>query len=44
MMFRQTLTLSLVKGVQVLVLILVRLITVFDDLTASDEGAVSILG
>lgn len=44
MMFRQTRILSLGKVVQVLVLTVVHLITVFGDLAASDEGAVSILG
>lgn len=44
MTFRQTLTLSLGKGVQVLVRTVVCLITVFDDLATSDEGADSILG
>lgn len=38
MTFRQTLTLSLGKGVRVLVLTVVHLITVFDDLAASDKG------
>lgn len=44
MTFRQTITLGLGKGVQVLVLTVGCLITVFDDWAASDKGAVSILG